>query len=229
MNGPTTDHHSIELCSIHLSNQSKRQNTEMNRFGKRRRRKKKFSNCRNRIKQMIESKNFHKILLVLILFEWTMISCEVVIDLYTSSSHKNRSHHPNNNTTTPMESENNNNSIDWQQIQHSLQLASLFIQTMFVLEIIIKIMVYCCGFFRKKRHIFDMFVITSSWILSIIFMHYKYLHYTEAISLLRFWNLLRIIYGMIEADEESKEIEDEKNQIDDNDDDQNDEHESLNE
>ena len=126
-----------------------------------------------------------------------MISCEVVIDLYTNSSHKNRSHHPNNNTTTtPMELENNNkNSIDWQQIQHSLQFASLFIQTMFVLEIIIKIMVYCRGFFRKKRHIFDMFVITSSWILSIIFMHYKYLHYTEAISLLRFWNLLRIIYG----------------------------------
>ncbi|OTF79127.1 glycosyltransferase-like protein [Euroglyphus maynei] len=122
-----------------------------------------------------------RILLVLILVEWVLISCELIIDLYTSGG--------------KMIDSRQANLVDLSHMKHALQVASLCIQTVFVIEVVIKLFVYGRRFFRMKHEMFDLMVVALSWTLSVVFIHHRYLHYTEAIIVLRIWNVLRVIYG----------------------------------
>ena len=110
-----------------------------------------------------------------------MISCELVLDLYT--------------TGTSGVGTGEHVVVDLHHIKEWLQMGSLCIQSIFVIEIATKLLVYGQTFFRSKHNIFDLIIISISWSLSIVFIHHKYLHYTEAIIFVRIWNILRIIYG----------------------------------
>lgn len=66
---------------------------------------------------------------------------------------------------------------------------------------------YGANFCRKLFEVLDAIIVLISFFLSIIFLRHQWLHFTQAIVLIRIWTVIKIFYGFYEAEYEIENID----------------------
>jgi hypothetical protein len=148
---------------------------------------------REKIRKVLTSNYFHIIIIVLVLLDSFCVTVELVIDLESSDSV----------------------SESLQHVEETFKFVGLTILSLFVVELIFKLVFIREEFFKSKLEMFDAFIVVVSFILDIVFIDKKSAVATlgSIFVLFRFWRIIRIVNGIIMTVEKRAEAKIEKLKI----------------
>ncbi|XP_071502371.1 voltage-gated hydrogen channel 1-like [Diadema antillarum] len=142
---------------------------------------------RERLHDIMTTQAFHIAILVLVILDCVLVVTELVLDFQLLESESNCEV---NGTAKPPENE--------VSAVHILHYFSLTILSIFMLELIVKILVFQMEFFRSKLEVFDGLVIIVSFVLDILSLIYEEeFAAAQLIVLLRLWRIVRVVNGVI--------------------------------
>ncbi|ESO97279.1 hypothetical protein LOTGIDRAFT_214105 [Lottia gigantea] len=131
---------------------------------------------RERLRGIIESHNFHIGVVVLVIIDALLVISELLIDLDIVKL-ENKEHH-----VAP-------------KVLHGF---SIFILSIFMVEISIRIYVLRLEFFKRKLEVFDALVVIVSFILDIVFINSEGTKSgVGLLVILRLWRVTRILNGIV--------------------------------
>ena len=120
--------------------------------------------------------------------------CEVAIDM--------KIFHPevivqNSSFTTEHPDEHDPNETI-EIIESILHYGSITILSIFVVEVILKVLAFRREFFKKIEEVVDGIIVIISFIFDLVFMNHNLLKYSGLLIILRLWRMIRICHGKFE-------------------------------
>ncbi|CAG5113311.1 Oidioi.mRNA.OKI2018_I69.chr2.g7422.t2.cds [Oikopleura dioica] len=166
--------------------------------------------------KLLHSHAFQAIILFLVLVDCAVIACEIVFD------EKVKTHYDycSPNATTCQDEIDSKQTKKWKNIYMSLYYTSLALLSIFVVEVILKIVFTAKKFLKSWIHIFDALIVITSWVLMLVMLdkegvliELKILQDVKNGMIAEFliaFRVIRLVHGMKEAIEEGNEIVHEK-------------------
>lgn len=134
-----------------------------------------YRTCRGKMKHMFHTNKFQIAIVCFVILDCLLVITELLLDLEVFPKEANHSLAP-----------------------HILHYASLGILGLFLLEILVRLIVFRLEFFKHKMELFDAFIVIVSFVLDIIFRNNE--GPESGIGLLivlRLWRVTRILNGII--------------------------------